>query len=427
MFRYSSAKQGKIKKIQFGVLSPDIIRALSVAEIKHSKDYENDFPVENGIFDTRLGSTERTYGCTTCFNDILECPGHFGHIELIRPLYNIGFMKVVLSILRSVCFECSGLLINNDNDISEIMKIKKSRKRLEKIVEISRKIKCCGYKCEYIQPKFSLIDDSIIIEHKHPVEDDTINIKNNLSASKAHDIFKKISNKNCETLGLDPRYTRPEWLITTVLPVPPPQLRPSLITDGKRYINDLSRIFIEIIKTNNLIKQEELDGNDAKKMNINETLLQFYVSLIINSKIAGKTPGQEDNEILSIRQRLDGKRGRIRGNIMGKRVNFSARTVIGGDPTLTLNEVGIPKSIAMKLTVPEKVTHNNLTYMQNIVRNGPYELLGAHSIIKNDRSVIFLQKGAEAPEIQEGYTINRHLKNGDMVIFNRQPSLECWG
>ncbi|KAJ8092542.1 DNA-directed RNA polymerase II core subunit rpo21 [Marasmius tenuissimus] len=109
---------------------------------------------------------------------------------------------------------------------------------------------------------------------------------------------------------------------------------------------------------------------------------------------------------------------------MGKRVDFSARTVITGDPNLELDEVGAPRSIAMNLTFPEQVTPYNITYLQELVRNGLTTYPGARYVVRDtgERIVLRYNKRADA-FLQYGWIVERHLKDGDFVLFNRQPSL----
>ncbi len=124
---------------------------------------------------------------------------------------------------------------------------------------------------------------------------------------------------------------------------------------------------------------------------------------------------------------MKGKEGRFRSNLSGKRVDFSARTVISPDPNLDINEVGVPQDVAMRLSVPEKVTAWNIEEMKKFVINGPENYPGALYIIRPDGKRIRLEfvvdrtKIAEAVEL--GFVVERHLKNGDIAIFNRQPSL----
>lgn len=109
---------------------------------------------------------------------------------------------------------------------------------------------------------------------------------------------------------------------------------------------------------------------------------------------------------------------------MGKRVDFSARTVITGDPNLQLDQVGVPYSIARNLTYPERVTPYNITYLQELVRNGPTEYPGARYVVRDTGDRIDLRYNKRADTfLQYGWIVERHLKDGDYVLFNRQPSL----
>ncbi|MEM2875849.1 MAG: DNA-directed RNA polymerase subunit A', partial [Candidatus Bathyarchaeia archaeon] len=125
--------------------------------------------------------------------------------------------------------------------------------------------------------------------------------------------------------------------------------------------------------------------------------------------------------------RLKGKEGRFRSNLSGKRVDFSARTVISPDPNIDLNEVGVPLEVAMKLTFPEKVTFFNLEEMKRCVINGPEKYPGALYVVRPDGKRIRLEFVSDrekiADALEPGFIVERHLKDGDIAIFNRQPSL----
>ena len=102
----------QIQKVQFGILGPDEIRAMSVAEIKSSIMKENGVPKDGGLMDLHLGPVDRNYTCRSCAGDEKNCPGHFGHIELAKPCFHIGFLPFIIKVLRTVCFDCSKLLLD---------------------------------------------------------------------------------------------------------------------------------------------------------------------------------------------------------------------------------------------------------------------------------------------------------------------------
>jgi DNA-directed RNA polymerase II subunit RPB1 len=170
--------------------------------------------------------------------------------------------------------------------------------------------------------------------------------------------LKKISDSDLILLGLSEEYARPEWMILTVMPVPPPPVRPSIAVDGgaMRSEDDLTFKLGEIIKASANVRKSEQEGSPAHIINEFEQLLQFHVATYMDNDIAGipQALQKSGRPVKAIRARLKGKEGRLRGNLMGKRVDFSARTVITGDPNLELDEVGVPRSVAMTLTYPER-------------------------------------------------------------------------
>ena len=101
-----------VSGIQFSISSPDEIRNSSVVEVTKTDTYEKDNPVIKGLFDPRMGVTETGKICSTCNQNNISCPGHFGHIELARPVYSYHFIKHVEKILKCVCFKCSKLLVD---------------------------------------------------------------------------------------------------------------------------------------------------------------------------------------------------------------------------------------------------------------------------------------------------------------------------
>lgn len=252
-----------------------------------------------------------------------------------------------------------------------------------------------------------------------------------LSPAQVLNIFKHITNEDIMRMGLNKDYARPEWMIITVLPVPPPPVRPSISVDGTgagmRGEDDLTYKLGDIIRANGNVRQAEQNGSPAHIVSEFEQLLQFHVATYMDNDIAGVPQALQKSgrPVKAIRARLKGKEGRLRGNLMGKRVDFSARTVITGDPNLSLDEVGVPRSIARTLTYPEIVTPYNIHKLQLLVKNGPNEHPGAKYVIRDSGERIDLRHHKRAGEInlQYGWRVERHIVDGDYIIFNRQPSL----
>ena len=183
-----------------------------------------------------------------------------------------------------------------------------------------------------------------------------------LSAHKAHEVLRNVSDRDARLLGLDPRHARPEWLLLTVLPVPPPHVRPSvqLGDSNQRSEDDLTHQLVNIVKANRTLEQLCRAGEAPHIVSQFEELLQYKVNALFDNEANAKDGVQEKQRggkpLKTIRQRgLKGKEGRIRGNLMGKRVDFSARTVITADPNLSVDQVGVPQVDRQNLTVPERV------------------------------------------------------------------------
>lgn len=289
--------------------------------------------------------------------------------------------------------------------------------------------------CGNMQPTIRKDGLKLIGTWKMPKNEDTGEDnspeKKPITPTDALRVFRNISDEDLYRLGLNVDYARPEWMILTVLPVPPPAVRPSISVDGTsqgmRSEDDLTYKLSDIIRANSNVRRAEQEGSPAHITEEFTQLLQYHVATYMDNDIAGlpKSIQKSGRPLKAIRARLKSKEGRLRGNLMGKRVDFSARTVITGDPNLDLDQVGVPRSTARVLTFPERVTPYNIHKLSELVRNGPSEHPGAKHIIREDGSRIDLRYHKRAGEIQlqNGWIVERHIVDGDYIIFNRQPSL----
>jgi DNA-directed RNA polymerase II subunit RPB1 len=252
-----------------------------------------------------------------------------------------------------------------------------------------------------------------------------------LTPQNALNIFKLLSDNTLALLGLNADYARPEWMILTVLPVPPPPVRPSVSVDGTgqgmRGEDDLTYKLGDILRANGRVQECIQEGAPQSILNEFEALVQYHVATYMDNDANGVPQSMQKSgrPLKTIRGRLKGKEGRLRGNLMGKRVDFSARTVITGDPNLSLDQVGVPRSIARTLTYPEVVTKFNISKLTGLVRNGPNQHPGANYVIKADGVRLDLKhnKNLDDLRLQYGWKVERHIDDDDVIIFNRQPSL----
>jgi DNA-directed RNA polymerase II subunit RPB1 len=439
-----------VKGIQFSVLGPDEIIARSTVEVNRTDTYAGNEPVVGGLFDARMGVLEHNKVCSTCEQKNVFCPGHFGHIKLAKPVFHAMFFDITRKILKCVCYRCSKILISSNAsnpdtkaDIQKIMNIKDNQSRWNayfKLCSTNTKIKCCGddgsIGCSARQPSKYNKDGPMKImaewKDKNEKTEDASKTLLEFTAEDVLRIFKRISEEDMELMGFNPKWNKPEWMICTVLPVPPPAVRPSIIEEnGQRREDDLTHKLSEIIKTNNNILDRINKGSSEETIKLITMALQYHVFTLIDNQIPGLAPSQQRNgrKLKSVSDRMKKKEGRIRGNLNGKRVDQSARTVITPDPYISLDELGVPIKIALNITFPEVVNEYNIEHLRKLVTNGPDNWPGAKYVKKYNDSVTINLKYAQNDidkiirDLKNGDVVHRHLCDGDYILFNRQPSL----
>jgi len=420
----------KIDSIEFGLLSPEDIRKMSIAQIVVADTYDEDgYPIDSGIMDPKLGVIDPGQRCKTCGNRVGNCPGHFGHIELARPIMHEGYAKVIHKVLRAICRECNRILLS-DEEIIHYQKLfkrypeigQKTANLSNEILKRAAKGKACPH-CEAEQLKLKLEKPTSIYEvgEAGSVRLTPIDVRARL---------ENVSDDDYRLLGINPEAARLEWAILTVLSVPPVTVRPSItLESGVRSEDDLSHKLIDIIRINQRLR-ENLDAG-APQLIVEDLweLLQYHCTTYFDNGVSGIPPARHRSgrALRTLAQRLKGKEGRFRSNLSGKRVDFSARTVISPDPNLSMNEVGVPEQIAKILTIPQRVTEWNIDEMKDLVIRGPDRHPGCNYLIRTDGRRVDLRfvkdRTIIADTIEAGFIVERHLANGDIVLFNRQPSL----
>lgn len=432
-FYTPSSEIEPIVGIQLCVFSPDEIEKRSVVEITNAGTYEGNEPKIGGLFDPRMGVIDNGKECRSCGQTNHKCPGHFGHFRLARPVYYIQFLPFILNILSCICIRCSKLRIDK-NYRSHFLK-RKGEVRWREVLAASKEIHRCGQEtedgCGALQPTRFVREGIARIMAEW--DDDASGSRSGkqtqiLEVEYVLRLFRKILDEDVDFIGLNRYWCRPDWMICTVLPIPPPQVRPSVIQDNnQRSEDDLTHKLAEIVKTNNTYLQPKIDANAAKSV-IDEwtNVLQYHIATLVDNQIPGVAPSAQRNgrPLKSIQQRLGSKEGRIRYNIQGKRVEFSARSVITPDPNISIAELGVPEKIAMNLTRPERVTLFNRNKLYRLIQNGPLKYPGAKTIRRTDGRIISLRHvNTKEIVLNLGDIVNRHLMDNDPILFNRQPTL----
>ena len=415
----------KIIGIQFSMLSPEEIRKNSVVEVV-SRDSIG------GLFDAKMGVLEKGLFCPTDGLTYMDTPGYFGHMEMAMPVFFVQHIKDIVKFCKITCYKCSKLLIDK-NRYKYLLKLS-PEERWQILGNIH--IKRCGEDiedgCGCKQPDKIKMDGFatiLAIWERIRIEgsDQLTTLTQKLTPERIYKMFKRISDEDVQFMGFSPIWSRPEWMICQALPIPPPAVRPSVKHDAQqRSEDDLTHIYMNILKYNNMLKEALSVNGSSKFIEKNYQLLQYFVTMIANNKATGTNPiGQNSGRTFQcISSRLNTKNGRIRGNLMGKRVDFSARSVITGDPNLSITQLGVPLKIAKNITKPVPVNERNRNFLLKLVQNGPDVYPGANRLERKNGDYISLRYiDRDSVVLENGDKVHRHMMDGDYVLFNRQPSL----
>ena len=429
---YIEPETNEVIGVQFSIMGPEEIRNRSVVEIVRHETYDKDTPVVKGLFDIRMGTTEMNKFCGTCGQNNINCPGHFGHMELSKPVYHYQFIQTIQKVLKCVCLQCSKLLINKDEPkIKELMK-KSNKHRWSEIYNLSQKIKRCGQitedGCGAKHPdkiKLEGMDGIYAIWDKLDVDNQNVKTQK-LSVENVKAIFERITDEDANILGFSDMWCRPEWMICSVFPIPPPSVRPSVKQDdSQRMDDDITHKLCDIVKCNNVLKHKINNNSRIEVIDDWTKVLQYHIATLVDNELPGVAQAvhRSGRPLKAIRQRLKGKEGRIRSNLMGKRVDYSGRSVITPDPNIELDELGVPIAIAKNLTYPEIVNDYNKRKLEKLLENGYDVYPGVKMIEQNGIKKTITRNNINDIELNNGDIVHRHLLDGDFVLFNRQPSL----
>ena len=425
----------RIGSIKFSSLSPDEVRKMSATKVITADTYDDDgFPIDMGLMDPHLGVIEPGLRCKTCGNKVDECPGHFGHIDLAMPVIHVGLVKEIKKLLQSTCKTCGKLLMTKEEAQRKAQEWEMMddlggdaidyRLLAKGTAKDASKNTTCPH-CGQEQGKITLDKPTTFREDGHK-----------LTPKEVRERLERIPDEDLPPLGIDPNSCRPEWMVLTALAVPPVTVRPSItLESGDRSEDDLTHKLVDVLRINQRLRENRDAGAPQLIVEDLWELLQYHVTTYFDNQTSGIPPARHRSgrPLKTLVQRLKGKEGRFRSNLSGKRVNFSARTVISPDPSLSINEVGVPYEAACELTVPVHVTKANIDVLKAMVKRGSNPPLddgryapGVNYVIRSDgRRMKVTDRNAEmiSDGLEIGYIVERHLMDKDVVLFNRQPSL----
>ena len=398
-------------------------------------------PKEGGLVDLAHGSCSHDSLCSTCNYVLDSCISHESHIKLAYPVFHILFYEFLIKIFNCVCTNCSTILLpsKDKENIIEYILNKEQSLRMNEIKKYRKGMTYCE-KCNapiaVIKPNIQKKKGLISITKEYTVsnvKEEKKKIVDEINSIESYNILRNISPNDSKLLGLT---CTPSDLMLSVLPVPGVHMRPSIRGDfSTATANEdmLTLKLVEIYKANektiqNLENTNITDEIKQKYLKNSAEILQFNISTYQDNTSLDKahTVVKSGQPTKSLVTALKGKEGRLRSNLMKKRVFHSSRTVITSDPTLSIDQVGIPVYVAKILTYPEMVTPNNIKDMIKLVQNGPYLYPGANFVLKVKKNKLYdLRK--DKPELEFGDIVERHLQDDDKILFNRQPTLHKHG
>ncbi|ORY33097.1 putative DNA-directed RNA polymerase III largest subunit [Naematelia encephala] len=465
----SSDVPRRVKHIQFQPLTPKDIVRISEVEVSETELYrisENGVrsTAPHGVLDNHLGPNEKKQFCTTCGEDATRCVGHYGYIKLALPVFHIGYFRPTINMLSCICKTCARVLLPYEHRASLLARFRRPNietlqrnATMKQVISLCKKQTICQYcgahngtvikagpfrishapyrAAKLAREKEQKLEDfaAVVKEDKSTLEG-AVNMLEDINPLKALDLFKRVTAEDAELLALHPDVGRPEDYIWQYISVPPPCIRPSVASESGNNEDDLTQKLSEIVALNRNLQINMEQGQGIDKILSTWEVLGNTVALYINSQAPGIVPAGNAKPMRGFVQRLKGKQGRFRGNLSGKRVDFSGRTVIGPDPNLRIDEVAVPEKVAIKLSYPERVTDYNIVAMRQAVLNGPRLHPGANQVETTSpfghryRVALSYHKdkqslARQARMLKIGDVVHRHVRNGDIVLFNRQPSL----
>uniref|UniRef100_A0A8D0D500 DNA-directed RNA polymerase subunit n=1 Tax=Sander lucioperca TaxID=283035 RepID=A0A8D0D500_SANLU len=445
----------RLEGLSFGMYSAEEIRKLSVKTITNFRFLDavgNVAP--NSLYDLALGPADSKEVCSTCCQDFNNCPGHLGHVELPLPVYNPLFFDKLYLLIRGSCLSCHMLTCPRAAIHLLLNQLKLvDHGNMQEVYQIEQVLSQVGFNLLWKLKLKELMAGKRVY----------------LTASTAREHTNKLWEKEgfflkCLFSGLEQGTLSkegeacfyPDLFFLDLLVVPPCRYRPinrlgdQMFTNGQTVnmqavMKDcgLIRKLLALIAGEKTIQEEETDQtflSGIPGQTLTDKLyniwirLQTHVNIVFDSDMdkmmTEKYPG--------IRQILEKKDGLFRKHMMGKRVDYAARSVICPDMYIGTNEIGIPMVFATKLTYPQPVTPWNVKELRQAVLNGPNVHPGASMVINEDgrrtilSSTSLAQREAVAkqlltpcpgPHKMPMKIVNRHIKNGDVMLLNRQPTL----
>jgi DNA-directed RNA polymerase subunit beta' len=368
-------KSQSFDEIKISLASPEKIRSWSYGEVKKPEtiNYRTFKPERDGLFCARIFGPVKDYECLCGKYKRMKYRGvvcekcgvevtlskvrreRMGHIELVSPVAHIWFMKSLpsrisllldmgLKALEKVLYFESYVVVEPGLTPLKMYQLLNDDEYQEALEQYGEDAFRAGIGAEAIKELLSQID----------LEEEKVKLKQEMHETKSDAKRKKTVKRLKLIEALVESNSRPEWMILDVIPVIPPELRPLVPLDGGRFAtSDLNDLYRRVINRNNRLKRlMELRAPDIIIRNEKRMLQESVDALFDNGRRGRAITGANKRPLKSLADMLKGKQGRFRQNLLGKRVDYSGRSVIVVGPELMLHQCGLPKKMALELFKP---------------------------------------------------------------------------
>jgi DNA-directed RNA polymerase subunit beta' len=367
-------KTEEFDNIKIGLASPDMIRSWSFGEVKKPEtiNYRTFKPERDGLFCARIFGPVKDYECLCGKYKRLKHRGvicekcgvevtltkvrreRMGHIELASPVAHIWFLKSLPSriglMLDMTLRDIERVLYFESYVVSEPGMTTLERSQLLNEEEYLDALEEHGDEFEAKMGAEAVYELLKALD----VDADVVSMREELPSINSETKRKKITKRLKLLESFQQSGNKPEWMILTVLPVLPPDLRPLVPLDGGRFAtSDLNDLYRRVINRNNRLKRLlDLAAPDIIVRNEKRMLQEAVDALLDNGRRGRAITGSNKRPLKSLADMIKGKQGRFRQNLLGKRVDYSGRSVITVGPTLRLHQCGLPKKMALELFKP---------------------------------------------------------------------------
>lgn len=406
-----------IESLYFYVKGADDVRNDSYVTISNKELFKGDSPVEYGVYDAHMGTTDHAWKCVTCFNKKAKCDGHPGSVVLRYPVKNPLFRDYILKWLNIICLECSCLMVKRDLNILR-------KYRMAEYIKLAKSSPTC-WNCGKHHPVVTRNKKEPSMFQIEPANKNApkIELYNHIILK----IFEKVTNETVLKVGM-PLTSHPMKFIINVIKAPPNQVRPDMRSHGgtRSSTPDITALLKNIVEQNDMLPNTipEVKSISSDLRNNYYTLDALYFALVKGASASGdqvKLLTSTNKQPKSLAMRMPKKPGRFVKNILGKRCIYMVRSVITGDNCVRLDQIGMPISIAKSIPIPEVFSRDNYDILMTYFNN-KHIYPGCTGIIRDGRTYnIDYIDPTYVPKI--GDTILRHMIDDDVIDFNRFPTL----